>query len=61
MPTKQLPILVIVPLTTKESLLETSRKVHSELKRVVAKHRGKARLVYAVPDRCNAYKRLFGY
>jgi hypothetical protein len=61
MPTKQLPILVIVPVDAEGEPLEASRKVHAELKRVVAKHRGRARLVYVVPDRYNAYKRVFGY
>jgi hypothetical protein len=28
---------------------------------VVAKHRSRARFVYAAPDRYNAYKRVFGY
>jgi hypothetical protein len=60
MPTKQLPILVIVPVDDEGEPLEASRKAHAELKRVVAKHRGRASLVYALPSRHNAYRRMFG-
>jgi hypothetical protein len=35
--------------------------VHTELKRVVGKHPGRAVLVYAVRDRYAASRRAFGY
>jgi hypothetical protein len=60
MPTEQSPIFVVVPVDDKGTPL-ASRAVHSELKRVVGRHPGRAVLVYAVRDRYAAYRRAFGY
>ena len=61
MPTEQSPIFVVVPVDDKGKPLGASRAVHTELKRVVRKHPGRAVLVYAVRDRYAAYRRAFGY
>jgi hypothetical protein len=61
MPSEKAPVFVVVPVDDEGKPLGSSQAVHAELERVVAKHRGKAVLVYAVRDRYAAYRRAFGY
>jgi hypothetical protein len=60
MPPEQLPIVVLVPADDEGKPLARGT-LHAELKRVVDKHPGKARLRYVTRDRLNAYRRLFGF